>query len=177
MKERLLTADDWITHLAMKPHPEGGWFREVYRSAETIPAGALPPRFPREAHRSTATSIYYLLEGEQTSAFHRIRSDEIWHHYDGGTVLLHQLSKSSRYGCSRIGHCVDRGDVLQEVVPAGDWFGAELAEADSWALMGCTVSPGFDFADFEMGSRAILLENFSDHCELIVRLTSEASTD
>lgn len=142
-------AADWIARLGLTPHPEGGFYREVYRSDESIPAGALPPRFAGE--RRIATSIYYLLEAGDFSAFHRIRSDEIWHFYAGGPLALHLISEE-KLTTTYLGLSSDYPTAPQVVIPHGVWFAAEPCAGSTYSLVGCTVSPGFDFNDFELGS-------------------------
>jgi predicted cupin superfamily sugar epimerase len=139
----------WISQLQLIQHPEGGYYREVYRSAEAISAGSLPSRF--DGARSFSTSIYYLLESGDFSAFHRIKSDEVWHFYGGDPLELHILS-GSEYQMVLIGRDLHAGHHLQYVVPHGAWFASRPAAGSSYCLLGCTVSPGFDFADFQMGS-------------------------
>lgn len=149
-----MNATTWIECLGLKPHPEGGFFREVYRSAETIPGAALPPRFLEE--RQIATSIYYLLERGDFSAFHRIRSDEIWHFYAGGPLDLH-LVTGAQHTTISLGLDPSGGMFPQAVVPHGVWFAAEPRSGAAFSLVGCTVSPGFDFRDFEFGTEESVL--------------------
>lgn len=162
------TTQGLITQLKLVRHPEGGWFRETYRSTESVPAQALPERF--DGSRALSTAIYFLLEEGDISALHRIRSDEMWHFYAGAPLLIHAIYPAGRYEAQRLGPDHSAGDLYQVVVPAGCWFGAELA-GKPFALVGCTVSPGFDFADFEMADRLQVTENYPQHAELIRRLT------
>ena len=162
------TAHELITQLELVRHPEGGWFRETYRSGVSVPARALPQRF--DGSRALSTAIYFLLEEQDISALHRIKSDEIWHFYAGSPLLLHVVFPDGRYRAQRLGPDYAAGDLYQAVVPAGCWFGAELAEG-RFALLGCTVSPGFDFADFEMADRQTISDRYPQHAELIGRLT------
>ncbi len=162
-------ARNWIDRLRLRPHPEGGWFHETYRSAEIIPATALPERFHGE--RCFSTAICFLLEGEQFSAFHRIASDELWHFYCGSTLAIHVIAPDGEYSKIRLGHDPDAGAVLQGIVPAGCWFGAELEDRQSYGLAGCTVAPGFDFADFEIATRNELSMRYPQHQSIIRRLT------
>ena len=161
-------AQYWIKHLSLESHPEGGYFREVYRSTEQIPREALPPRFA--GPRSYATSIYYLLEQGDFSGFHRIASDETWHFYYGGALDLHILNGAT-YQLITIGADLAAGNSLQYTVPAGAWFASEPSRESSYSLLGCTVSPGFDFADFELASRTSLADDYPAHSDLIKRLT------
>ncbi len=159
----------WIEKLGLKPHPEGGHFVRSYSSPEFISQECLPQRF--EGARHHATAIYYLLADQEFSAFHRIRSDEIWHHYVGCSVRIHRIDPAGALTLNTLGKDVDRGESPQVVVPAGNWFGAFLAPPQTYALVGCTVSPGFDFADFEPAERENLLRQFPRHGEIIRRLT------
>jgi hypothetical protein len=163
------TAPDWIAALRLLAHPEGGFYRETYRSAETIDAPHLPPRFGgRRAH---ATAIYFLLPGDQISALHRIKSDEIWHFYAGSAVTLTLIHPDGKLEERRLGQHLSPEESFQAIVPAGCWYGAAVDDRRSWALLGGTVAPGFDFADFELADRATLLAAFPQHSEVIVRLT------
>ena len=164
------TAHDFIRNLNLIRHPEGGWFRETYRSAEEMPVASLPERFP--GSRSIATAIYFLLEAADCSALHRIKSDEIWHFYAGSALTVHMITPLGEHRSFTLGADVAAGQVFQAVVPAGCWFGAEVADAGAYALVGCTVAPGFDFADFEMGTREALLTAFPAHAAVICRLTN-----
>ena len=163
------TAQELITQLDLMRHPEGGWFRETYRCAESVPAQALPQRFGSD--RSLSTGIYFLLQEPDVSALHRIKSDEMWHFYAGSALLIHALFDDGRRRTQRLGPDCAAGDLYQLVVPAGCWFGAELA-GKGFALVGCTVAPGFDFADFEMADRQQLCAAYPQHADLIGRLTA-----
>ena len=158
-----------VENLALEPHPEGGFFRETYRSGETIPQSALKKGF--EGERNCSTGIYFLLTSESFSAFHRIQQDEMWHFYDGSPILLHMISPEGDYTLIEIGRAFDLGQVPQFVVPAGYWFASEVKEESSYSLAGCTVSPGFDFRDFELANRDELSNQFPQHREVISRLT------
>lgn len=164
----MYTADYWIEHLGLKPHPEGGFYRETYRSKEQVPAEGLPLRF--RSPRSFSTAIFFLLRSSDRSLFHRIKSDEIWHFYYGGRLALYQLADPSAT-VTYLGGRPDAGERLQIVVPAGTWFGAKVVEPDSYCLCGCTVAPGFDFTDFELAERRRLLEEFPSQAEVIEMLT------
>ena len=160
---------DWIESLGLQPHPEGGYFAEVYRSEDVLGAHVLPERFG--ADRAVATSIYYLLDGEAFSALHRIQSDEIWHFHDGTSLTIEAISPDGQRHTWRLGLDVGAGERPMAVVPAGYWFGAYLTGRRGFALVGCTVAPGFDFRDFELAQRADLSERFAAHRELIELLT------
>jgi predicted cupin superfamily sugar epimerase len=157
----------WIDALQLQPHPEGGYFAESYRAEEAIPAQALPDRYQGE--RSFSTAIYFLITSEKPSRFHKVASDEGWHFYDGSPVRLHIISPQGDYTSVLVGCDLEKGILPQYVVPANHWFAAEVAEPDGFALVGCTVAPGFDFVDFDLAKREALIADFRDHREVIAR--------
>jgi hypothetical protein len=159
-----------ITTLQLKPHPEGGFFSEIYRSQESIDSQALPDRY--NGNRNFSTSIYFLLNKEQVSLFHRISSDEIWHFYSGSPVIIHCLDKVG-YRLFKLGNDLHQAQDPQLVIKAGTWFAAEVENKNSYSLVGCTVAPGFDFKDFIFGKRDELLKLYPQHQELILNLTKE----
>jgi hypothetical protein len=171
MKEALAisTAKDWIEKLQLAPHPEGGYFRQTYKSEVMIQQEALPAGF--SGARAASTAIYFLLEGENFSALHRLQSDELWHFYAGGPLWVHVIDVAGNYSRIDLGGDPAGGQVLQAVVPAGNWFASHVADWSSFALVGCTVAPGFDFQDFEMGNRKELAARYPQHQYLIERLT------
>jgi len=164
-----VTAAYWIDKLGLAPHPEGGFYRETYRSREAVDAHHLPARFG--GPRAHSTAIYFLLPGDQVSMLHRIKSDEVWHFYAGGALTLTMMHPDGRLEERRLGPDPERGETFQAVVPAGCWYGAAVGDRGGYALVGGTVAPGFDFADFELGDRATLLATFPRHRETILRLT------
>jgi predicted cupin superfamily sugar epimerase len=164
-------ASYWIEKLRLEPHPEGGFFRQTYRSDIQIAAEAVPARFSGE--RTASTAIYFLLGGDDFSAFHRLRSDEIWHFYVGSGLIVHVIDPAGEYSRIRLGSDGEKEEVLQTVVQAGCWFGSELADRNSYALVGCTVAPGFDFEDFELGKKLELVRCYPQHRRVIERLTRE----
>jgi predicted cupin superfamily sugar epimerase len=159
----------FIDKLRLQPHPEGGYFRQTYRSEVVIAREALPAGF--SGSRAASTAIYFLLEGENFSAFHRLRSDEVWHFYAGEPLLVHVIEPGGEYFRILLGHEPEAGQVLQAVVRAGCWFASHVADWKSFALVGCTVAPGFDFEDFEMGKREELAALYPRHRQVIERLT------
>jgi predicted cupin superfamily sugar epimerase len=161
----------WIEKLKLKKHPEGGFYSETYRSEVRLPLDISPKE--TVGQRSLMTSIYYLLCGDEFSALHRLKSDEMWHFYDGYPLCVHMLDGQGHHTWFRLGRDADAGDVLQCVVPGGCWFGAALLDPGTWALVGCVVAPGFDFRDFELADRRELLRLYPRHRDLIVRLTRE----
>jgi predicted cupin superfamily sugar epimerase len=165
----MTTANDWIERLGLLPHPEGGHYRETYRSAEVIPRAALPGRFGGD--RAFSTAIYFLLKGDEFSALHRLNQDELWHYYAGSSLTVHVIDPSGEHSALRVGTNVDAGEFPQAVVRAGCFFGATVGEPGSYSLVGCTVAPGFDFADFELPGREQLMRLYPQHRQLIERLT------
>lgn len=163
-----LSAAALIQQLHMLPHPEGGFYKETYRSTEIIRADALPERFP--GARSMATAIYFLLEAGNFSALHRIASDECWHFYAGGPLLVQVIHPDGKAESIVLGNDPAAGQLFQYVVPAGCWFGSEPAPGSTFSLVGCTVAPGFDFADFELATAAQLLMEYPQHETLIRRM-------
>lgn len=160
-------AKQYINHLQLIKHPEGGYFREVYRSGERILPTHLPKRY--KSSRNFSTSIYFLLEGKQFSSFHILKSDELWHFYDGSAVLLYIISQKGELSVKKLGR--DQDSELQLTIEKQNWFAAEVEDKKSFALFGCTVSPGFEFEDFELGKRDDLIKKFPQHSVLIKRLT------
>ncbi|MGB0453394.1 MAG: cupin domain-containing protein [Bacteriovoracaceae bacterium] len=157
-----------IQQFELTPHPEGGFFKETYRSNESYENLG----HPYEGSRFYSTAIYFLLPQGHKSALHRISSDEIWHFHLGGPMELVQISPSGELERIIIGPDFERGQKLQHVVPAGFWFGGSPLEGSEFSFVGCTVSPGFDFQDFELGGREKLLSSFPEHSELIHFYTS-----
>jgi len=167
----MYSSDEWIRLLDLKPHPEGGYYRETYRSPERTDTCCLPSGF--KGCRSIATAIYYLLRAGEISAFHRIRSDEIWHHYAGEPLELHMLLEDGEYTIVKLGMELSKGELPQLVIPAYTWFGASTPDGVSYSLVGCTVAPGFDFRDFELGQEDDLLRRFPQHTRAISMLTRD----
>jgi hypothetical protein len=159
----------WIHKLELLKHPEGGYFREVYRSGEVMEEVALPDRY--SGVRNVSTSIYFLLEKEDVSHFHKLQSDEIWHFYEGSSLTIHLIDEAGNYSTQKLGRNLEAGEVFQFVIPKFSWFAAEVNDKTSFTLIGCTVAPGFDFADFALAQRKELLKQFPSHTNIIERLT------
>ncbi len=157
--------------LGMQPHPEGGWFVEIHRSADELAADALPPEYA--APRAVSTAIYYMLEGDAISTLHRLRSDEIFHFYLGAPVEQLWLLPGGQHRLVTIGNDLGAGQSPQVVVPRNVWQGARMQSGQGFALLGTTVAPGFDFADFEIGGRAELTAGWPAAAHLIRNLTHE----
>jgi len=168
-----MTATDIIKHFNLIKHPEGGYYKEVYRSKGHIPAEVLGEPF--KGDRNYATSIYFLLKSDEFSAWHRIKQDEIWHFYQGSSIKLHMISPEGSYSYVLIGNDFEANNHPQYTVPANVWFAAEVIKSinqeDAYAFVGCGVSPGFDFKDFELPSRAVLTELYPQHSGIIAALT------
>jgi predicted cupin superfamily sugar epimerase len=159
-----------IEMLNLKPLPtEGGLFAEMYRSDEMIPGDALPPRYSSE--RCFATAIYYMLPPGSFSAMHRLKSDEIFHFYLGDPVTMLLLYPDGSSDVITLGKDIAKGERVQVVVPRGVWQGMFLNDGGEFALMGTTVSPGFEYEDFELGKRDELVKRYPDRQEMIAGLT------
>jgi len=166
----MLTAEQIIKLFGMKRlEKEGGYFVETYRSPETIAAAALPVRYT--SRRCFGTAILYLITSESFSALHRVRSDEVFHFYLGDAVTMLILHPDGRSETLTLGHDILRQQNLQATVPAGSWQGGFVAKGGRFALLGTTVAPGFNFADFELGDRDNLLAAYPSAADLITRLT------
>jgi len=165
-----MNAEQIIRLFRMKPLPaEGGFYVETYRSKESIPADALPERYERQ--RSLGTSILYLLTADNFSALHRIKSDEIFHFYLGDSVEMLQLHPDGSGEVITLGTDIAAGQRPQVTVPCGTWQGCSLKSGGDYALMGCTVWPGFEFEDYQQGRRESLAKEYPNYRQLIIRLT------
>ena len=152
-----------VSALSMQPHPEGGYYSEVYRSPIEIPG----------KERQLMTSIYFLLTSDNVSNFHRIKSDELWFHHAGSPITVHILNQDKRHIKINVGSDVLNGEQPQALVKGGEIFGSSVDIENSYALVSCVVAPGFDFQDFELFNRAELIEQFPNHEEIITRLTAQ----
>ncbi|MCL4550073.1 MAG: cupin domain-containing protein [Bacteroidetes bacterium] len=158
-----------IKKLRLTSHPEGGYFKETYRAKQKIDGNVLQKNFI--GVRNISTSIYFLLDGYQVSLFHKIKSDELWHFYKGSPIILHCLNNND-YKKILVGNNFSKGELPQCVIEAGTWFAAEVKNKKSYSLVGCTVAPGFDFADFKLAKRSELLKRFPNREKLILRFTN-----
>ena len=159
----------WIDKIGLQAHPEGGYFSENYKSEEIFPHNSLPDRY--HSKRSFGTSIYFLLTPESMSHFHRLKSDEIWYYHQGGSAIIHMINADGDLKSKRIGTDLEAGDSLQVIIPNGTWFAAEVV-AEEFILAGCSVSPGFEFEDFELADRQALTSAYPEHKTLIQRFTN-----
>lgn len=155
-----MNAKDWIEQLQLLPHPEGGYYRETYRCSTEVLFNGFPER------RNISTAIYFLLQDKNKSHFHRIKSDELWFFHEGSTLevlyLTPQGVKTILLGKNNLA-----GEQLQAVIPAGVWFGARVKNSEGYALVSCTVAPGFDFHDFELASKERLSKEFPGNEKLL----------
>lgn len=157
----------WIEKLNLKAHPEGGFYKETFRSSEII-SGLNNENFHP---RNISTSIYFLLRSSDISAFHRIKSDELWYFHAGSSLTIYCL-KDTGHTEIIIGSNPERGESFQAVIPANTWFGAKVNQPDSYTLVSCSVAPGFDFNDFELAERKKLLTSYPSNKTIIEALTS-----
>lgn len=154
----------WIQQLGLESHPEGGFYRQTYRAEMEIEVARL-------GTRAASTAIYFLLEGKDFSALHRLRSDEVWHFYAGGALVVEIINPAGEHSSILLGPDAEAGEAFQAVVKAGCWFGSRLKDVNGFALVGCTVAPGFEFVDFEMGKREELVKTYPQHRTIIKSLT------
>ncbi|MFZ4547462.1 MAG: cupin domain-containing protein [Bacteroidales bacterium] len=158
-----------INHLNLTRHPEGGWFSEVYRSDEKILAEQLPDRYT--SSHCFSTSIYFMLDNDDFSAFHRISSDETWHFYLGSPIIIYCIFSDGSKSETLLGNNLLERQLLQFTIPHNCWFAAKSLNPNSFSLVGCTVSPGFEFSDFELAKRQDLTEMYPQHAALIAGFT------
>lgn len=163
------TVENLIQQFSLAPHPEGGFYKETYRSTGLIAAENLTPAFA--GSRPYSTAIYFLLPAGMFSAFHAISSDECWHFYDGLPLHIYIIEPNGNLNVVKLGRNIQHGEVYQAVVPAHCWFASRPAGSSGYSFTGCTVAPGFDFADFRMAGRAALLANYPQHQNIIAALT------
>ncbi len=164
-------SSDVINQLKLQAHPEGGWFCEVYRSQDIFETDCLPEHYS-SAH-CFSTSIYFLLDKNDFSAFHRIRSDETWHFYLGSPVVIHCIFADASYTSVELGRNLTEGQVLQYTISRNCWFAARNLDESTFSLVGCTVAPGFEFSDFELGNCEDLISLFPQHAALVRQFTRQ----
>lgn len=162
-------AEYWIKKLRLQSHPEGGFYREIYRSPVEISCDGLPVKYNNS--RNTSTSIYFLLKSDDFSSLHRLKSDEIWYYHVGNPVTIYLIDTSGNLEEKHLGPDLDAGQQLQVIIPAGTIFGADIFGDSDFSLVGCVVTPGFDFMDFELLQRNDLLLTYPQHTQLITKLT------
>jgi uncharacterized protein len=157
-----------IQQYHLQAHPEGGWYKEMYKSKEMIALNALPEGFSGD--RAFSTAIYFLLEAGNFSAFHRIKSDECWHFYTGDPLLVYVIQPDGKLDIIQLGSNFTNGQLFQFVVPANCWFASRPAPESRFSFVGCTVAPGFDFADFELADANELIKIYPVHAKIIQEL-------
>jgi hypothetical protein len=162
-------SEEIVRVLGLAPHPERGFFVETYRAASTVAAATHP------GPRAAGTAIYFLITAAQPTTFlHRLRSDEIFHLYDGGPLEILRLHPDRTFDVARLGLDLAAGERPQVMIPAGSWFGTELAAGATHCLVGCTVAPGFDFADFEVAQGPELAARYPGAAARIARMSRSA---
>ncbi|MFT4415554.1 cupin domain-containing protein [Fredinandcohnia humi] len=165
MNER--DAKYWITKLGLEPHPEGGFYKSTYTSKQSVPV-------EREGNEDTIrnlyTSIYFLLRSEDISHFHRLQSDELWYYHGGSSLTIHIIDENGNYQERKLGLQIDNDEVPQVLVPRNTIFGSSVMEEDTFAIVGCMVSPGFDFEDFELFTQEELLKKYPQHEQIIRKM-------
>jgi predicted cupin superfamily sugar epimerase len=152
----------WIKHLNLQPHPEGGWYREVFRSDKQV------TRLNEQAAKQACTSIYYLLENDDFSGFHRIASDELWYFHKGAPLLIHSIDENGVYMAHELSDTPTGS--LSVAIKAGLWFASEIPSKAGFALVSCAVAPGFEFSEFEMAEKERLIKRYPQHAALLTRL-------
>ena len=167
----MITPEDLIKEYKLSPHPEGGYYRESYRSETIIPENCLPEGFPGD--RVFSTLVYFLLEQGNFSAFHRIKSDECWHFYAGDPLNVYVIDQSGDLITFTLGTNIKLGQYFNFTVPANCWFASRPLKESSYSFVGCSVSPGFDFEDFELAKADELTNEYPKHEEIIRELCRE----
>ncbi|ASW75451.1 hypothetical protein IQ37_02700 [Chryseobacterium piperi] len=160
-----MTPEKLVDILKLEPHPEGGYYKETYRSEQvlTLEGGN---------SRNVSTAIYYLLENENKSSFHRIKSDELWFFHQGEPLEI-VFIKDGKLHTIILGNSLENGEVPQAIIEANVWFAAKISEGKGYSLVSCTVAPGFDFLDFELAERNTLLQQYPDLNNVIKEFTRE----
>lgn len=164
-----MTVETLVKELNLLPHPEGGYYKETYRSEGKIAQSSLSPDFIGD--RNIATGIYFLIERGNFSALHKIKSDETWHFYYGDTLEVIEIDEKGDLNITKIGSNILKGETFQYTVKANTWFGSRVSEGGFFSLVGCTVYPGFDFTDFELAKCKELIKIYPEHKNIISELT------
>ena len=164
-----MNVDYLVKELNLLPHPEGGYYKETYRSEGLIHMNALPNGFSGD--RNIATSIFFLIEKNNFSALHKIKSDETWHFYYGDALEVIEIDENGILRITAIGNNLAKGECFQYTVKANTWFGSRVKTGGNFSLVGCTVAPGFDFNDFELGTNEMLSNLFPQHQKIINEMT------
>ncbi|MEH7306831.1 cupin domain-containing protein [Neobacillus drentensis] len=159
---------NWVSKLGLNPHPEGGYYKSTFVSDELVTDKELSANF--EGERKLYTSIYFLLPSEEVSHFHRLKSDELWYFHGGSSLTIHVIHENGEYEELKLGLDLDKGEVPQIIVKKNSIFGSSVTEKDTCSLVGCMVSPGFEFQDFELFTQDELLGKYPQHQEIIMKL-------
>lgn len=158
----------WVSKLGLVPHPEGGYYKETFESEERISDKELDMNF--EGHRKLYTSIYFLLTSNDVSHFHRLKSDELWYYHGGSPLTIHVINENGHYHEIKLGMNLEKGEVPQALVRKNSIFGSSVTDKDTCSLVGCMVSPGFEFKDFELFTQDNLLLKYPQHKDIIMKL-------
>ena len=166
-----LDSQYFVSKLGLEPHPEGGYYKETFKSTEMITDQELTVHF--EGKRKLYTSIYFLLTSNNVSHFHRIKSDEVWYYHAGSPLTIHIIDEKGEYSELKLGLNIDKGEVPQALVPKHSIFASSVMGEDTFSLVGCMVSPGFDFKDFELFTQEDLLSKYPSCKDVIMKLAYE----
>jgi uncharacterized protein len=158
----------WVSKLDLLPHPEGGYFKPTFESEESTSDNELSVNY--DGKRKLYTSIYFLLSSNDVSHFHRLKSDELWYYHAGSPLTVHVIHENGEYEEMRVGMNLEQGERPQILVKKNSIFGSSVMEKDTCSLVGCMVSPGFEFQDFELFTQDELLERYPQHKEIIMKL-------
>jgi uncharacterized protein len=158
----------YISKLGLEPHPEGGYFKRTFESQEQITDQELTVDF--EGKRMLYTSIYFLLTSNDVSHFHRLQSDELWYYHAGSPLSVHMIDENGEYTEYKLGLDLENGEVPQVLVPKNTIFGSSVKDRETFSLVGCMVSPGFEYQDFELFTQEELLLKYPEHKEIIVKI-------
>ena len=169
MQNQIPSKEILVEKLDMKPHPEGGFYKETYRSQARIANAHLTGHY--DGDRNYSTAIYFMLTSDMFSAFHKIEQDELWHFHIGSAIELHTISPDGVHEIHMISNDFENGHEPQLVVPGGYWFAARIKGDFDYALTSCTVAPGFDFRDFVLPSQEELIKLFPQHEAVIAEFT------
>ena len=162
----------YISKLGLEPHPEGGYFKRTFESQEQITDQELTVHF--EGKRMLYTSIYFLLTSNDVSHFHRLQSDELWYYHAGSPLSVHMIDENGEYTERKLGLDLENGEVPQVLVPKNTIFGSSVKDRETFSLVGCMVSPGFEYQDFELFTQEELLLKYPQHKEIIMKIAYEA---
>jgi uncharacterized protein len=161
---QMVTKEYWIQHLDLKPHPEGGFFKEVYRSSIGVSKDDLPIGY--KSSRRLSTSIYYLLRSGDISKMHRLKSDELWFFHFGSPLKVILIDPEGKKHTKILGNNPEKAEYFHILIPAGNIFAAEVMEPDFYSVISCVVSPGFEYDDFEMFEKDDLIQAYPKHTDL-----------